>query len=1064
MNSKFSIEGYKDSSPDRNNSANMIPGNLITMKGVSKALTLIPIVGGKPQYDRQIVANPGDDDIQFESDVESVLELPYAQYQNPVVGGNIQNPYGAQGVIPGNNFAFNNTNNPNTLSYEPLSINNRPKTSFSQHLTNQGEFQGTPTYNDNLKVGDFGYDVQNSAKVNDIMKQGEKDMTSGQLDPNLRQQIQANNTTKQGQQGVPFMGAINPYGGWNLSNASTMLGASIQQGNTLGIIGSAGKILLEGTRNAMGGAAAMKRYQEDKNTYEQNLEEAERKQGRRWFKSGGLTEFFQKGGRLGQMLTGNFIEGNDNHSMPNVEVESGEHLQTPDGSVMEVIGKRHSEGGELLNVPEGTKVISDYLKIGSKLATFFKKEYDINVKAGSTFATVLSQYRKKIGLTELLEKESDLMEKILDQEDVKFEGSREINLQVLSGKVNELQPQKEQLDSMFENFTNLVFEKQEQSKEPEGPNFEKQTGGEVVDETVVSEDGQPIPQQSEQQDSSGIEQLIIAYSQLTGQDPAQIVEQLQQMPEEQIQQALEQMAQEIQSQQQGQPQEQNIEYAQVGLRTRNKKISNEYDDLPFAAVNVDGITDYDLQHYNNVTGTYDAFNPYLRLRNYMTDVPVGAENYFELKKDGTYGLQSGKTYADFQRGYNGLVDRTDKFFRTLTEGMSESEKKNYLDNLTKYKNDIIFTTDKESEYKGKTARGIDNKFGQFTSTRSGYVRNIIPEDKLKQLESKGIYKLSQVLNNSEAQKIIGDDLYNQMTKENKDAGGIDYRLAPLEVDNTSSTETSAETSAETSTKTQNVQPAPQRRARDFNSNLPLLVPDQSNLPPNLLQPGLRQVGSVQANAIRVSPEETIRELNRQYSTASTLSSQTNPYTSGAMQANLQAQTNSAINQAYSQAAIVNAQDQRNVENVNEERIRQRDVTNLGMLDQYEQRSQTALDNYVQSWRNFIDKRNLENVANYNLQQQVNASNAVNPNYQIGAMGQIYQTEESPVFYLPDGTPMYKDPQTGQISEITTKTDNKGNSTVTQKQGTYQNTRMNNNSSKKQKGGLLLSKNIKNLLK
>ena len=299
MNSKFSIEGYKDSSPDKNNPANLIPGNLITMKGVSRALTLVPIVGGKPQYDRQVVANPGDDDIQFESDVESVLELPYAQYQNPVVGGNIQNPYGAQGVIPpvalagmnsipntGDNFVFNNTNNPNTLSYEPLSINNRPETSFSQHLTNQGEFQGIPTYN-NLKVGDFGYDIQNSAKVNDIMRQGEKDMTSEQLDPNKRQQTQANNITKQE---THFVGAINPYGGWNLNSATTMLGASIQQGNTLGIIGSAGKILLEGTRNGLAGAAAMKRYQEDKNAYEQNLEEAERKQGMRWFQSGGNVE------------------------------------------------------------------------------------------------------------------------------------------------------------------------------------------------------------------------------------------------------------------------------------------------------------------------------------------------------------------------------------------------------------------------------------------------------------------------------------------------------------------------------------------------------------------------------------------------------------------------------------------------------------------------------------------------------------------------------------------------------------------------------------------------------
>ena len=40
------------------------------------------------------------------------------------------------------------------------------------------------------------------------------------------------------------------------------------------------------------------------------------------------------------------------------------------------------------------------------------------------------------------------------------------------------------------------------------------------------------------------------------------------------------------------------------------------------------------------------------------------------------------------------------------------------------------------EYKGKTARGIDNKFGQFTSTRSGYQRAIVTPEQLKELNAK----------------------------------------------------------------------------------------------------------------------------------------------------------------------------------------------------------------------------------------------------------------------------------------------------------------------------------------
>ena len=76
----------------------------------------------------------------------------------------------------------------------------------------------------------------------------------------------------------------------------------------------------------------------------------------------------------------------------------------------------------------------------------------------------------------------------------------------------------------------------------------------------------------------------------------------------------------------------------------------------------------------------------------------------------------------------------------------------------------------------------------------------------------------------------------------------------------------------------------------------------------------------------------------------------------------------------------------------------RDQTNLGLADKYEREQIVGLDNYANEWVSFIDNRNRQNVANWNLQNQQNMFNAMNPNYKIGAMGQIYQTDESPVFY------------------------------------------------------------------
>ena len=265
---KYSTTGYKDNSPDKNEGSLMIPGNLITMKGVSKQLTLIPIVGGKPQYGRKRIAKPGDSDIQFESDVEGVLELPYAQlgpqlpYSNPYVNNFLQN----QNVAPQINVVP-----PAIAEKDPL------QAKFDAEQLKNGF--AAPTGNVNMNPAG-------------IFSSNQSLNTSG-IDPNLIQQKEAQKTTEK-QKDQPFQGAINPYGGWNMENSATALGAFIEDKNLLGTIGSAGKLLLSGTRNALGGAAGMKRYNEAQDEYESTLEESERRAERSWFQKGGKINNLEK--------------------------------------------------------------------------------------------------------------------------------------------------------------------------------------------------------------------------------------------------------------------------------------------------------------------------------------------------------------------------------------------------------------------------------------------------------------------------------------------------------------------------------------------------------------------------------------------------------------------------------------------------------------------------------------------------------------------------------------------------------------------------------------------------
>ena len=1020
---KYSTTGYKDNSPDRNNSQNLIPGNLITMKGVSKKLTLVPIVGGKPQYNRKRDAKPGDPDIQFESDVESVLELPFAQsgYQNPYVQTFLDN----QTTMP---QPYTNMPQPPSLHADPTgNVNMNPAGMFSS--TQSG-------------------------------------LTAG-LDLNEIQKMQAQQTTneQEAQKDKPFQGAINPYGGWNMENTATALGAFIEDKNLLGTIGSAGKLLLSGARNAMGGAAGMKRYNEAQDEYENELEQSERRAQKSWFQKGG------------QLLTGNFIEGNDKHSDPNVEVEKGEYLQTPDGSTMEVLGDKHSEGGELLNMPGGTKVVSDYLKIGGKIAAFFKKEYNLNVRSGSSFATVLDQYKKKIGLTKLLEEESKLMDKVADQEDVKFESTREINLQVLSGKLQEMKPEKTELEQKFEVFTNLIFDIQEETKEPGQSNFEKQEGGEI-DQTVMTEEGQPIPQEDpnqQQEQGSEIEQLILAYAEISGQDPQEIIAQLQQLPEDQLEAAIQQMGEAVQEamgSQEGQPQQDpgmeqpgmqrggHIEYAQKG-----KKTKSEWDKY---------LTDYTWDpsfEYKNLAEEAKQIVPFLE----RNDIPYTAE---DLKTQSGMDRLAGLAQQKFRTDYQGVSDHYSSKVASTQTGLQTA-----LDSKLISEKELTDLGVKVS--KGKILRGSK---GLVPKENEQTVVSIITQNGSKSPEAYKKYVDTNFVDNKwyfrnpdiqtiefETQQELDD--YTKGFKTQIDSNGSKIYYSDKEGLYFRPEVAGAPQKGLPPTGTPGVKPPqatqeevdptkgmapPENKSKDFSNGLPMLLPDQSNLPPNLLQPGLRQMGHVQANTIAISPEETLKELNRQYSTASDSIISNNPYTAGAAQANLQAQMNNSVNQAYSQTSVVNAQDQRNVENTNEQRIQQRDQYNMGQLDNYEKLSQIAQQNYYDEWRGFINNKNLQNVNNFNTQQQVNASNAVNPNYQVGARGEVYQTNEKPYFYTTlQGQQMYLDPKTGQSYEVTKTTDNKGNSKTTEKSGTYNNTRQ---TKKGQKGGLLLSKSLKKWLK
>ena len=129
---------------------------------------------------------------------------------------------------------------------------------------------------------------------------------------------------------------------------------------------------------------------------------------------------FQKGGtkereKVHKSLTGEYAFGIDSENNVNSELEDGEFLQDSNG-IKEVEGKKHSEGGEKMALEDGTRILSDYLKVGARNAKVLNDQFDLGVKASDTYATVVEKFNKKSGLNKITKELEEYIAKIDKQQ------------------------------------------------------------------------------------------------------------------------------------------------------------------------------------------------------------------------------------------------------------------------------------------------------------------------------------------------------------------------------------------------------------------------------------------------------------------------------------------------------------------------------------------------------------------------------------------------------------------------------------------------------------------------
>lgn len=249
---------------------------------------------------------------------------------------------------------------------------------------------------------------------------------------------------------------FNSYAGVDIPTAAYTLGQSIENKDTLGTVASSLKLATGLGRNIVGGLG-------NQNRYNQTMEEFYRKEKN----NRNVPQYMAYGGKKDEeFATGEYMAGidNENTNQFNAEIESGEYYQTNMGDIAEVVGNKHSSGGEKVNMETDDRVLSDKLKLGRDAAKQLSEKYELNLKAKNTYSDVLDKFRKKMKLDKLIDEESDIIKKLDEQYKVSDATTRGFNLQVLAEKKKEIEGEKHPIEEQRKEVFEELYNMQEDSK------------------------------------------------------------------------------------------------------------------------------------------------------------------------------------------------------------------------------------------------------------------------------------------------------------------------------------------------------------------------------------------------------------------------------------------------------------------------------------------------------------------------------------------------------------------------------------------------------------------------
>jgi hypothetical protein len=682
--------------------------------------------------------------------------------------------------------------------------------------------------------------------------------------------------------------------------------------------------------------------------------------------------------KIEEKLTGKIITELEDQSeiQPNAELEGKEYIQFPDGTTQLVKGSSHAKGGVRMNIPDGSKIVSNSLKVTAKQAKQLKEDFDMTVSPKNTYSSIIDKFVKKIGLEALYNEEEELY-KLIGREGEKTgvnDSTMAVNQEYLSGKTKELQVEKMDKERQKSEFFLKVFDMQEEAK-PESKK-QKSKDGQLKYGGVSEQEFKRICKKhgiSEEQGRVLLGEALPSFD-LGGKmkkeyntkekaDKGLENEKLTEAQYKELIAYIEEKNKTIFTTSSGS--HEVLSDQEIMQRKKQKK-----SDTAFGGVTKENIKDVMWHYYKNF--------PYVAEKHLGVKVVDGKITW---DKDIDFTKENEKV-RKFQKEANKVMIASDKSI--LSEGADEYFSSDFQDKAKSHLDNETFVDETGS------IRGFDGKVGNFTSGRYINKVNVFTPEDMVVAKEKNIYTLAQ----AEAALKEDPDLFSDISQERMgklrsfSGEGADFGIDPYNPPEEEEVLTPAKPGV--------IDDTPPPAPKGYYPKL-FAEPNQFPTPPYPMDAHLMGNSRFQRmDPVRVGIEPQIQEAGEQRKFLSEqMFGNLPPNVAASVMANQMGNQTKAINAEARAANMTNAQNIASTELFNIGQSDKEGEANLRNKLSFEQRQYTAKANYQEEMKRWEDQIRRININSYKNNSALNLMNQMFPDYDVnsGANGVDYTPDQ-----------------------------------------------------------------------